>query len=57
VWQIQERRKGNDLYKARKFDSALKHYQKAFGIMNFVVGMSGADQKEIDANKVKYQFA
>jgi hypothetical protein len=25
--------------------------------MNFVVGMSGADQKEIDANKVKYQFA
>lgn len=57
MWQIQERRKGNDLYKARKFDSALKHYQKAFGIMNFVVGMSGADQKEIDANKVKYQFA
>jgi len=38
--QLQERRKGNDLYKARKFNAALKHYNNGLSICNFVVGMS-----------------
>mmetsp|Transcript_6686 Transcript_6686/g.9074 ORF Transcript_6686/g.9074 Transcript_6686/m.9074 type:complete len:344 (-) Transcript_6686:184-1215(-) len=50
--QLKERRQGNELYKARKFQAALRHYHNGLGICNFVVGMSGADQKEIDSNKV-----
>mmetsp|Transcript_28370 Transcript_28370/g.54044 ORF Transcript_28370/g.54044 Transcript_28370/m.54044 type:complete len:348 (+) Transcript_28370:214-1257(+) len=50
--QLQHRRKGNDLYKAKKFKQALKCYNDGISICNFVVGMSGPDQKEIDINKV-----
>jgi hypothetical protein len=35
--QLQERRKGNDFYKARKFNAALKHYNNGLSICNFVV--------------------
>lgn len=50
--QLQERQKGNSFYKARKFQQAMKHYETALGIVNFVVGMSSSDQMEIDNNKI-----
>ena len=35
--QLTHRRKGNDLYKAKKFKAALKCYTDALAICNFVV--------------------
>mmetsp|Transcript_15327 Transcript_15327/g.29585 ORF Transcript_15327/g.29585 Transcript_15327/m.29585 type:complete len:345 (+) Transcript_15327:191-1225(+) len=49
---LEERRKGNDLYRQRKFNDALKQYERALGIVELVVGMSGFDQKEIDKNRI-----
>jgi len=49
---LQERRKGNDLYKQRRFAEALAQYERALGIVELVVGMSGYDQREIDTNRI-----
>ena len=49
---LEERRKGNDLYRERKFESALKQYERALGIVELVVGMSSEDQKEVDKNRI-----
>ena len=49
--QVQLRRKGNDLYKARRFVEALKEYESALGICNFINALSSPDQFEIDTNK------
>ena len=49
--QINLRRKGNDLYKARRFHEALKEYEAALGICDFIVAMSSPDQVEVDINK------
>jgi len=49
---LEERRKGNDLYKQRKFKAALSQYERALGIVELVVGMSGQDQKEVDRNRI-----
>jgi FK506-binding protein 4/5 len=49
---LEERRKGNDLYRQKKFSEALKQYERALGIVELVVGMSGYDQKEIDKNRI-----
>jgi len=49
---LEERRKGNELYRQRKFGEALKQYERALGIVELVVGMSGYDQKEIDKNRI-----
>jgi len=49
---LEERRKGNELYRDRKFQAALKQYERALGIVELVVGMSGYDQKEIDKNRI-----
>lgn len=48
---LEERRAGNDAYKAKKFEEAMHTYQKALSIVNLVAGMSSEDQKEIDVNK------
>ncbi|KAK3280441.1 hypothetical protein CYMTET_11721 [Cymbomonas tetramitiformis] len=50
--QIEERQKGNAQYKQHKFKRALSHYKRALAIVNFVVGMSSEDQKEVEVNKV-----
>jgi len=49
--QVQLRRKGNDLYKARRFVEALKEYESALGICNFINALSSPDQFEVDTNK------
>ena len=49
---LEERRKGNDLYRQKKFAGALQQYERALGIVELVVGMSGHDQKEIDKNRI-----
>lgn len=48
--QLQERRKGNDLYKARKFNAALKHYNNGLSICNFVVRHLLRSSSNMDPN-------
>lgn len=49
---LKERSRGNDLYKAGKFDAAIESYNKSLAIVDYVVGVSSADQHEIDLNKM-----
>ena len=49
---LKERSKGNERYRARQLDAATEHYTKALSIVEYIVGVSSADQHEIDINKV-----
>ena len=49
---LKERSKGNDRYRAGQLDAAAEHYTKALSIVEYIVGVSSADQHEIDINKV-----
>ena len=42
--QLTERRKGNAAYHQRDFTEALEHYNRARAVVDFVKGMSAADQ-------------
>ena len=53
---LEVRRKGNDLYQARRFAEALKEYRRALSVVELVVGLSGQDQKEIDTNRITVQL-
>jgi hypothetical protein len=37
--QIEERRKGNKLYRCRNFNEAMAHYEKALSIVQLVKGL------------------
>ena len=50
--QLTERRRGNELYKARKFGQAMKHYSTALSIVEFVVAQNPLDQEEVEKNRV-----
>ncbi len=50
--QLTERRKGNEAYKRGDFRGALRLYHRAAAIVDFVRGLSRADQAEVDVNKV-----
>lgn len=49
--QLQERRAGNSAYQQEDYAAALKHYQRALAVVNFVVGQTPHDQAEIQQNK------
>lgn len=49
--QLEERSKGNKAYKAGRFDDALAAYTRAMAILDFVIGVSAADQAEVVKNK------
>ena len=42
--QLAERRKGNVKYKAGNLDGAMHHYERALAIVDYVRGMSAAEQ-------------
>ena len=42
--QLAERRKGNEKYKAGNLDGAMHHYERALAIVDYVRGMSAAEQ-------------
>ncbi len=42
--QLTERRKGNAAYQRRDFAEALGHYDRARAVVDFVKGISAADQ-------------
>lgn len=42
--QLTERRKGNAAYQQRDFVEALQHYDRARAVVDFVKGISAADQ-------------
>ena len=50
--QVQERKKGNQLFRAKKFEEARYHYKRAYSITTFVQGMSKPDQEELNKCKV-----
>jgi hypothetical protein len=45
--QLAERRKGNEKYKAGKLDGAMHHYERALAIVDYVRGMSAAEQASL----------
>ena len=49
--QLGERSSGNRAYRAGRFDDALGHYTRALAILDFVAGVSAADQAEVIKNK------
>ncbi|KAL4428099.1 hypothetical protein ABPG75_002188 [Micractinium tetrahymenae] len=49
---LTERRKGNAAYRARDFKTALHHYERAQAVVEYVQGLSRADQAEVEVNKV-----
>lgn len=49
---LEERFKGNDAYKQKKFKEAMEHYTRALAIVNFVEAANPMDQEEIDSNKI-----
>lgn len=50
--QLAERRKGNEAYRARRWEEALRAYTRAAAVVEFVEGLSRADQAEVEANRV-----
>ena len=50
--QLEERRKGNTAYKARRLPEAQECYRRALAIVEYARGGSAADQAEVDHNKV-----
>lgn len=53
---LEVRRKGNDLYQAKRFAEALQQYRRALSVVELVVGLSGEDQKEVDTNRIAVQL-
>ncbi|KAK9834030.1 hypothetical protein WJX81_004746 [Elliptochloris bilobata] len=49
---LDERRKGNEHFRAGRWAAAMGHYERAQGIVELVRGASPADQAEIDRNRV-----
>ena len=49
--QLGERAAGNRAYRAGRFDEALEAYTRALAILDFVAGVSAADQEEVLKNK------
>lgn len=49
---LTERRQGNEKYRAGDLIGALAHYERAAAVVDFVKGLSRADQAEVDVNKV-----
>lgn len=47
-----ERRQGNEAYRSRNYTKALHHYERAKAVVEFVEGLSRADQAEVEVNKV-----
>jgi hypothetical protein len=45
--QLAERRKGNEKYKAQDLDGAIHHYERALSIVDYVRGMSAAEQARL----------
>ena len=52
ILQLEERRKGNNAYKAGRYREAKESYLRALSIVNYVRGRNASDQSEIDRNKV-----
>jgi hypothetical protein len=50
--QLEERRLGNEHYRAGRPAAALRHYERARGIVELVRGLAPADQAEVDRNRV-----
>ena len=50
--QLEERRKGNEHFRAGRWAAALGHYQRAQSIVELVRGASPVDQAEVDRNRV-----
>ncbi len=44
ISQLEERRQGNEKYKSRDLDGALHHYERALAIVDYVRGVSPAEQ-------------
>lgn len=44
IAQLEERRQGNEKYKSRDLDGALHHYERALAIVDYVRGVSPAEQ-------------
>jgi len=44
---LTERRKGNTAYQQRDFAEALERYDRARAVVDFVTGMSAADQARV----------
>ncbi|KFM23760.1 Peptidyl-prolyl cis-trans isomerase D [Auxenochlorella protothecoides] len=49
---LTERRKGNELYRARRYEAALAAYTRAAAVVEFVEGLGSADQAEVVLNRV-----
>lgn len=49
---LTERRRGNEHYRARRFEEALRHYTRAAAVVELVEGLSSSDQAEVDVNRV-----
>ena len=50
--QLEERRKGNEHFRAERWAAALGHYERAQSIVELVRGASPPDQAEVDRNRV-----
>ena len=50
--QLEERRKGNEHFRAGRWAAALGHYERAQGIVELVRGVSSGDQAEVDRNRI-----
>ncbi|KAL4858750.1 Peptidyl-prolyl cis-trans isomerase FKBP4 [Chlorella vulgaris] len=49
---LTDRRKGNAAYRAKDYPKALEHYERAQATVEFVEGLSRADQQEVNLNRV-----
>jgi tetratricopeptide (TPR) repeat protein len=49
---LTERRQGNEKYRCGDYQGALYHYQRASAVVDFVKGLSRADQAEVNINRV-----
>lgn len=47
-----ERRQGNEKYRSGDYQRALYHYQRASAVVDFVKGLSRADQAEVNINRI-----
>lgn len=50
--QLTERRQGNGKYRSGDYQGALNHYQRASAVVDFVKGLSRADQAEVNMNRI-----
>jgi tetratricopeptide (TPR) repeat protein len=54
--QLTERRRGNTHYRAGRYTDALRHYERAKAVVDFVQALSRADQAEVDVNRVAVEL-